>query len=64
MLFSQPDDQDKVYIDKNHKIQWIWANLKGTMVKSVLTENRLPLKPLFIALLAGLITGVVLSFII
>lgn len=60
-LFPHQNNGDKVYVDKNHKIQWIWTNLKGTMVKSILPENKLPLKPLLIALLAGLMAGAFLA---
>ncbi|CFX53217.1 Uncharacterized [Syntrophomonas zehnderi OL-4] len=62
-LFPQQNNEDKIYVDKNHKIQWIWTNVKGTMVKSILQEKKLPLKPLFIAFLAGLTAGALLALI-
>lgn len=62
-LFSRRNDEEKVYVDQNYKIQWIWSHLGGTRIKTLLQESQLPVNPLIIALLAGLMAGVVLSFI-
>ncbi len=60
-FFSRQKNEDKVYIDKNQKIQWIWANIRGEQIKTFLQEGPWPIKVLGLAFIAGLLAGIVLS---
>lgn len=62
-LFFRHQNQGKVYIDENRKIQWIWASFDKSRIKAILQDTRLLKKTICYALAAGTLTGIILSFI-
>lgn len=61
-IFSAKHETGNVYIDENRKIQWIWASLNKENIKTFLQETQLLKKTIYLALIAGTASGIILSF--
>ncbi len=62
-LFSNRNNEDKGYLDNNQNIKWLGANLRGDQLKICLQESKFPIKIFGLALITGLLAGIVLSLI-
>jgi len=62
-LFPSKHETNQVYIDKNRKIQWIWATLDKASIQNLLLNTRLLKKIIFLALISGTMVGIILSII-
>ena len=62
-LFPPKDDMGKVYVDENRKIKWIWASLDKERIYTFLQETQLLKKIIYLALISGTLSGIILSFI-
>ena len=62
-LFSSKHETNQVYIDKNRKIQWIWATLDKASIQNLLLNTKLLKKIIFLALISGTMVGIILSII-
>lgn len=60
-FFSSKNNPSKIYIDENRKIEWIWTNLNKENLKIFLQETQLLKKTIYLALTAGIASGILLS---
>lgn len=61
MQLKSHKSDDQIYVDKNQKIQWIWAKVGFGQIKTLVQKTQWPLKIFVLILIAGLLAGVILA---
>lgn len=62
-LFSSKNETGKVYIDENRKIKWLWTTLDKASIKTFLQNTHLLKKTIYLALISGTLSGIILYLI-